>query len=103
MNKLISQSIRSFGQLRQFFALRRAQRRDRDAFMQLVWQEDRTLTDAGYSRDDINWAVNLPLSQNAALALKERVASRDQATIHQRPALVAARRPGPLAVVRHCC
>lgn len=54
-------------------ARRRLQRQDRDAFMQLVWQEDRTLIDAGLSREDVNWAVQLPLHKNAALELRNRL------------------------------
>lgn len=53
--------------------LRREQRRDRDAFMALVWQEDRVLSDVGYTRADINWAVNLPIHMNAALELDKCV------------------------------
>ena len=58
-------------------ARRRQWQQDRDAFMQLVWQEDRILADSGLTRDDINWAVSLPLSVNAACALQDRATQRN--------------------------
>lgn len=61
-------------------ARRRQWRQDRDAFMQLVWQEDRILADSGLTRDDINWAVSLPLSVNAACALQDRARHCDDNT-----------------------
>lgn len=44
----------------------------RKAVRRLERLDDHLLRDIGASREDIRWAVSLPLSANAALALQER-------------------------------
>jgi uncharacterized protein YjiS (DUF1127 family) len=73
MKKLLSTAIELAQSIRSAIAQRRSQRRDRDAFMQLVWQEDRIFSDIGYTRADVNWAANLPIHMNAAKELQNRV------------------------------
>lgn len=49
---------------------RRARRIDRDAFSHLTRLDDSMLRDIGVTRADVQWAMNLPLSQNASDALQ---------------------------------
>lgn len=50
-------------------AYRREQRRDRLAFRAMMHLDDNTLKDVGVSREDVIWASQLPLSQNAGQEL----------------------------------
>lgn len=42
--------------------------------------EDHLLDDIGVTREELEWAIRLPLSTNAALALRERAARRRMAS-----------------------
>ena len=44
----------------------------RRAVRKLLTMDDHILRDTGTSRADVEWAVGLPLTVNAALALEER-------------------------------
>ena len=55
-----------------WFDRRSAQIVDRAAFDTLTRLDDRHLKDIGLTREDVEWASNLPLSRNAAEALKLR-------------------------------
>ncbi|MGD8429179.1 MAG: DUF1127 domain-containing protein [Ectothiorhodospiraceae bacterium] len=50
----------------------RQRRLDRAAFLNLATLDEATLRDIGYSRHDVDWAASLPLSVNAAQALRSR-------------------------------
>lgn len=60
-----------FHVLWQRFLLRRQQKIDRDAFMTMLSLDDGLLNDIGVTRGDVMWAANLPLSTDAATALRE--------------------------------
>jgi uncharacterized protein YjiS (DUF1127 family) len=47
------------------------QRIDRDAFAHMMALSDEQLNDIGVTRDNVRWAANLPLEEDAALALRE--------------------------------
>lgn len=64
---------RSIGErLIAWFDKRSEQVVDRMAFDTLTRLDDRQLRDIGLTRDDVDWASRLPLSQDAAEALKRR-------------------------------
>lgn len=47
-----------------------ARRMDREAFRHLSQLDDSLLDDIGVTRADVEWAMNLPPSQDAAIALQ---------------------------------
>lgn len=49
---------------------------DREAFLHVVYLDDRVLFDMGVTREEVEWAASLPLEVNAARALKERAERR---------------------------
>lgn len=49
--------------------LRKKQRLNRASFQAILHLNDRTLSDIGLRRDDVNWANSLPLEKNAAMEL----------------------------------
>ncbi len=55
---------------------RRDHHLDRAAFLNLTRLDERLLDDIGVTREDVAWAVALPIEVNAALALRERVERR---------------------------
>lgn len=63
-------AIRSFFQgMVKNHALKRQQKINRDAFSTMLALDDSLLKDIGVSRGDVQWAANLPLSEDAAEAL----------------------------------
>lgn len=54
----------------------RSRRDSRDAFANLLYQDDRVLADIGVLRDEVEWAARLPLDMDAAAALYARAAER---------------------------
>lgn len=52
----------------------------RRAVAALERYDDYILRDIGITRDEVRWAAQLPLSQNAALALEEEALRRRRAT-----------------------
>lgn len=48
----------------------------RRAVARLEAYDDYMLSDIGVTRDDLRWAANLPLTENAALALEDRSIQR---------------------------
>jgi uncharacterized protein YjiS (DUF1127 family) len=65
--------------LRQAIASWRARRDSRDAFANLLYQDDRILADIGVLRDEVEWAARLPLAVDAATALRDTAAVRRRA------------------------
>ena len=59
-----------------WFRRRSAQITDRRAFDTLTRLDDRELRDIGLTREDVEWASKLPLSWNAAQAMRERAKKR---------------------------
>ena len=53
------------------YHVKKQQRIDRDAFRRLVALDDAALKDIGVTRNDVIWASQLPLSQNASLELEK--------------------------------
>ncbi|MFK7995352.1 MAG: hypothetical protein AB8B87_14520 [Granulosicoccus sp.] len=53
------------------YSVRREQKIARDAFIGMLSLEDELLDDIGVTRADVRWAANLPLSEDAAAALRE--------------------------------
>jgi uncharacterized protein YjiS (DUF1127 family) len=51
--------------------IRRQQYIDRDAFLQMLKLDDELLDDIGVNREAVLWAARLPLSEDAARALRE--------------------------------
>jgi len=49
---------------------RKLRKIDRDAFQQLTTLDDSLLNDIGVSRADVEWAMKLPRSQDASVALQ---------------------------------
>ena len=63
------------GRLRTFLerkALYRQRKIDRAAFLTMMSLDDSMLDDIGLTRNDIIWAAKLPLSVDAALAVREQ-------------------------------
>ncbi|MDN3517587.1 hypothetical protein QWY84_08200 [Aquisalimonas lutea] len=58
--------------IERWVALYRQRRRFRRRFLPLLAQSDRILEDMGYRREDILWALRLPLRVDARRALQER-------------------------------
>lgn len=56
----------------------RQRRIDRDAFRRLVTLDDAALRDIGVTRQDVIWAGELPLSQNASLELEKVARGKHQ-------------------------
>jgi len=56
--------------------LRRHRRQLSQSLRPLLEKTDDMLDDIGHSRSDIEWALQLPLRVNAALALEERRLAR---------------------------
>ena len=54
-----------------WYARHKTERMARHAFIQLAWQDDRTLHDMGAARVEVDPAVALPLHVNAAVALSQ--------------------------------
>jgi uncharacterized protein YjiS (DUF1127 family) len=50
--------------------------RARRAVRQMLEWDDRTLSDIGVQRDEVQWASTLPLTVNATLALEDRAQRR---------------------------
>jgi uncharacterized protein YjiS (DUF1127 family) len=65
--------------LRQAIASWRARRDSRDAFANLLYQDDHILADIGVLRDEVEWAARLPLAVDAATALRDTAAVRRRA------------------------
>lgn len=51
-------------------------RKDRAAFRQMLNLDDHILRDIGVTREDVIWANNLPLSQNASCQLRKKSQAR---------------------------
>lgn len=66
-DSLMKRLLKGFGKTLQ---QRRERRIDRDAFTHLNSLDDNLLKDIGVTREDVQWAMNLPLSQNASDALQ---------------------------------
>ncbi|MEM7045166.1 MAG: hypothetical protein AAF543_20345 [Pseudomonadota bacterium] len=43
------------------------------------WLDDQLLDDIGVTREELDWAIRLPLGVNAALALQDRAKKRRRA------------------------
>lgn len=56
--------------LREWRKRKRQERIDRDALLGMASMDERMLRDIGLTRDDVKWATELPLSENAALRLQ---------------------------------
>jgi len=68
LSRIISRWTKS---IKQQYALRKQKNIDRQAFSRMLVLDDHILADIGITREDVLWANNLPLSQNASLALNE--------------------------------
>lgn len=64
---------------RRWFRRRRDLHEARAAFLHMVHRDDRTLDDAGVTREEVLWAASLPLEINAALALQACATRRRRA------------------------
>ncbi|MEM8950713.1 MAG: hypothetical protein AAGA21_23220 [Pseudomonadota bacterium] len=62
--------------LRRWYRQRRDLKEARDAFIHMAYLDDRILDDIGATREEVQWALSLPLERNAALALRARAAKR---------------------------
>jgi uncharacterized protein YjiS (DUF1127 family) len=65
--------------LREAVSTWRSRRDSRDAFVNLLHQDDRILADIGVLRDEVEWAARLPLAVDAATALRDTAAARRRA------------------------
>ncbi|MFK7861907.1 MAG: hypothetical protein AB8B64_24050 [Granulosicoccus sp.] len=63
--------FRWWRQLAHRYCVRRQQKIDRDAFLTMLSLDDSLLNDIGVTRSEVRWAANLPLSEDAAVALRE--------------------------------
>jgi uncharacterized protein YjiS (DUF1127 family) len=62
--------------LREAWATWQRYRERRDAFANLLTRDDRTLSDIGVLRDEVEWAAGLPFYVDAARALHDRASGR---------------------------
>ena len=65
--------------LKQFYAVHRQRKIDRDAFLNLLSLDEAILKDIGVSRDDITWASKLAMHKSASKEL-EKVRANNIAT-----------------------
>ena len=75
---------RHFHSFMKYRELRKAQRIDRLAFQHVLYLDDQLLEDIGVTRDDVLWANKLPLTENAALELRNIARTKCHA-VHRRP------------------
>ena len=72
-------------------AQRRQRKIDRDAFRNLLLLDEASLKDIGVSKDDIIWASNLAMNENASKEL-EKVRANNIATARTRSTRTIVRR-----------
>ncbi len=71
--KNLRQYIHVLGKLWNTYQMRRM---DRQVFQSMLTLDEAILKDIGVTRDEVIWANNLPLSQNAALELRKIARAR---------------------------
>ncbi len=69
--------------IREKLAQRRQRRIDRDAFKNLMLLDEASLKDIGITKDDIIWASNLAMNENASKEL-EKIRANNIATARTR-------------------
>jgi len=62
---------RALAAIRNYLHTRKMQRIDRDAFRHLASLDESLLKDIGVTREDVEWAMKLPTSQNASDELQQ--------------------------------
>ncbi len=83
VQKLPTFIVSVFTRIKTSLAQRRQRKLDRDAFRNLLLLDEASLKDIGVSKDDIIWASNLAMNENASQEL-EKVRANNIATARAR-------------------